>query len=68
MTTLLLIMFGGTIGFFTAALCKVAGSADRDIELLQQQEDRIADVILPETQKVPDLVQESVNFEKETLI
>ncbi len=68
MTTLLLIMFGGTIGFFTAALCKAAGRADRDLEILEQQENRIADGILPETQKVPDLVQESINFEKETLI
>ena len=68
MTTLLLIMVGGIIGFFTAALCTAAGRADRDLEILENQEHRIADVMIPETEKVPDLVQESISFEKETLI
>jgi hypothetical protein len=68
MTTVLLIMVGGVIGFFTAALCKAAGMADRDLEILELQENRIADIRIPETQKVPDLVQESINLEKETLI
>ncbi|MCM0647820.1 DUF3789 domain-containing protein [Clostridium swellfunianum] len=68
MTTLLLVMVGGTIGFFTAALCKAAGRADRNIEILEEQEHRIADGIIPEAQKVPDLVEESISIEKETLI
>lgn len=68
MTTLLLIMVGGTIGFFTAALCNAAGRADREIEFLEAQEQRIADVIMPEVQKEPDLVQESIELEKETLV
>ena len=68
MTTLLLIMFGGTIGFFTAALCKAAGRADREIEILEAQESRIVNIIMPEVQKAPDLVQESIDLEKETLI
>lgn len=68
MTTLLLVMVGGTIGFFTAALCKAAGRADRNIEILEEQEQRIANGIIPEVQKVPDLVEESISIEKETLI
>ena len=68
MTTLLLIMFGGTIGFFTAALCKAAGRADREIELLEAQEDRTADVMMSQGQMAPDLVQESIDFEKKPLI
>jgi hypothetical protein len=68
MTTVLLIMVGGVIGFFTAALCKAAGRADRDMEILEEQEHRIANAILPETQKTSDLVQDSVELEKETLI
>jgi hypothetical protein len=68
MTTLLLVMIGGTIGFFTAALCKAAGRADRDMEILAAQEHKIANVIIPETQKEPDLVKESIDLEKETLI
>jgi hypothetical protein len=68
MTTLLLIMVGGVIGFFTAALCKAAGRADRDLEILEQQQNRIANSRIPEAQKVSDLVQESISFEKETLI
>jgi hypothetical protein len=68
MTAILLIMVGGTIGFFTAALCKAAGRADREIEVLEAQEDRIASVMMPQVQKTPDLVQESIDLEKETLI
>ena len=68
MTTLILIMFGGIVGFFTAALCKAAGRADMDIELLQEQENRIEDVIVPEIQKVSDLDKASISLKKETLI
>ncbi len=68
MTTLLLVMMGGTIGFFTAALCKAAGRADREMEILEEQENRIADGIALKTQKSPDLVQESIELEKETFI
>lgn len=32
MRTVLLIMVGGIIGFFAAALCKAAGKADEEIE------------------------------------
>jgi hypothetical protein len=67
MGTLLLVMVGGTIGFFTAALCKAAGKADRDIEFLEAQENKIADIIMPELQKNPDLVEESIEMKKETL-
>ncbi|WP_286207893.1 hypothetical protein [Clostridium caldaquaticum] len=37
MTSLLLIMLGGTLGFFAASLCKAAGRADRDIEEIEEQ-------------------------------
>ena len=68
MTTLLLIKVGGVIGFFTAALCKAAGRADRDLEILEEKQNKIANSRIPEAQKIPNLVQESINFEKETLI
>lgn len=68
MTTLLLVMVGGAIGFFTAALCNAAGRADREIDLLEVQEQRIADIIMPEVQKEPDLVQETIELEKETIV
>lgn len=68
MTTLLFVMFGGTIGFFIAALCKAAGRADRMMETLEAQEDIIADGSIPKLEKTPDLVQEGINLEKETLI
>lgn len=36
MGTLILIMVGGSIGFFAASLCKAAGKADRDIEEIEK--------------------------------
>lgn len=37
MTALLLIMIGGTVGFFAASLCRAAGRTDRDIEEIEEQ-------------------------------
>jgi hypothetical protein len=68
MTALLFIMVGGVIGFFTAALCKAAGRADRDLEMLEAQESKTAHGRIPEGERVPNLAQESISFEKETLI
>lgn len=36
MTTIVLIMIGGMVGFFTASLCKAAGKADKDIEEIEK--------------------------------
>ncbi len=68
MTTVLLIMLGGTVGFFTAALCKAAGRADRDIELLEAQENNIDNYVVHDSEVHGDLAAESIEMEKESLI
>jgi len=64
MTTVLLIMLGGTVGFFTAALCKAAGRADRDIELLEAQENNIDNYVVHDSEIHGDLSAESIEMEK----
>jgi len=68
MSAVLLVMLGGTIGFFTAALCKVAGKADRNIEILEAQENNIDDFVISEIKSSTDLVNDSIELEKKTLI
>lgn len=66
MMSVLLIMIGGTVGFFTAALCKAAGRADRDIEFLEQQENNLARMTFSESQQSEDVLEASLN--KETIV
>ena len=35
-TNLVIFMIGSTVGFFTAALCKASGNADRHIENMEK--------------------------------
>jgi hypothetical protein len=59
MSAVLWIMIGGTIGFFTASLCKVAGRADSLIEKMEidfypNMLTEASKEISPETPKKPD--------------
>lgn len=40
MGTILMIMIGGTIGFFAASLCKAAGRADDEIEKMERKAEK----------------------------
>jgi hypothetical protein len=68
MGTVLLIMLGGIIGFFTAALCKAASRADENMQMLETQENNIGNFIIPEVKPNTDLIKEIIDIEKETLI